>query len=445
VDLHDRVPTTGTRMDPGLAVSTRGEAEFLSDASRRLAGSLNVRRTVMSTLHLVVPYLADWAHVALFESGTVSVTALRPDTGPRPVAAPGRPVTVTVPSGTPEGRGLERIRHTGRTELLHVALDPDPADGLAALVPDPTMREDAAALRPADALGVPLRARGSTIGVLALVRRAGRGFDPADVRLAEELAMRVAVTLDSCRQYEERARMAEALQRSLCPPSLPAIPGMRVASRYRPAFQTMDIGGDFFDVVGADDDWVAVIGDVCGKGIDAAVLTGRSRQSIRTVAHLDRSPARILSVLNDVLYEADSDRFVTIACARVRPDRATGGAVLSVATAGHPAPIVLRADGSVQIVDVHGLLAGVLPHADYAETEVRLGPGDGLLMFTDGIFEARGPQGFYGLQRLHGLLPTYAGADPEALCEAVELSVVEHLAGAAHDDMALLAMACERN
>ncbi|MGH3622654.1 MAG: PP2C family protein-serine/threonine phosphatase, partial [Sciscionella sp.] len=147
-------------------------------------------------------------------------------------------------------------------------------------------------------------------------------------------------------------------------------------------------------------------------------------------------------VLNEVLYEADSDRFVTTVCARLRPDPPSGAARMDVAVAGHPAPVVIRTDGTVEPVDARGVLCGVLPEAEYAETTVWLHRGDTVLLFTDGIYEARGPAGFYGMDRLYDLLPTLAGAGPDAVCEAVEDSVVSHLAGGQHDDMALLAVTC---
>jgi sigma-B regulation protein RsbU (phosphoserine phosphatase) len=111
--------------------------------------------------------------------------------------------------------------------------------------------------------------------------------------------------------------------------------------------------------------------------------------------------------------------------------------------AGHPAPIVVHQDGAVDEVDVAGIAAGVVRGADYAEVRVHIGAGDTMLMFTDGVDEARGADGFYGMDRLLALLPDYAGAGPVALCEAVEQSVVEHLDGRAHDDIALLAVSCE--
>jgi serine phosphatase RsbU (regulator of sigma subunit) len=147
----------------------------------------------------------------------------------------------------------------------------------------------------------------------------------------------------------------------------------------------------------------------------------------------------VLSTLNTVLYEQGSDRFVTAVCARVRP-RATGGLSVDLAVAGHPPPLVLRADGTIEEVQVWGRLAGVLADLDYDEVTVELAAGDTLLLFSDGIFEARGRDDVYGMGRLAGVMRAYAGAGPDALCEAIEQDVVEFLAGHAHDDMTMLAM-----
>ncbi len=410
-------------------------AAFMQDVSRRLAGSLNVRRTLLQLLHLGVPYLGDWMMLALFDGRGARLVSL------------GAGGSVTEPLFLPElGDGpaaLDRIRRGGHTDLLHLDSVSPAADSLATFIPDESLCARAAAQRPAEVLGAGLTARGSTLGALVLVRGDGRAFAEADRTLAEEFARRAAVTLDSAALYEERSEVASVLQASLRPPVLERIPGMRVSARFRAAKEHMSIGGDFYDLHGANDDWSLVIGDVCGKGVDAAVLTGRARQTIRTAAHFDRSPATILTALNDVLYGADSDRFVTVACARVRPGRRDGSAEVTLALAGHPAPLVLRGDGTVEEPELSGTLSGVLPDLSYAEITIQLRPGDLMLFYTDGVCEAKGPEDMFGVQRLRALLPAYAGAEPDTVCEAVEQQVIDHLDGRAHDDIALLALRCE--
>lgn len=422
------------RAEPDLLELARERAELAEKISAELAGSLNLRRTVLRLLDLVRPRLADWAMIALPDGqGRVALHG-----GEDPL------FTASAPWLPTEQLGLGRVLRSGRTELLHVALDagvPEGASGLDSMIPHEALLREAAALRPADVLGLALTARGATVGALVLVRGAGRGFDADDVAFADQVASRAALALDSARLYEERARVASALQASLRPPTLPQVPGVRLAARFRPAAEQLEIGGDFYDVHGSGEDWLLVLGDVCGKGVEAAVLTGRTRQSIRTAAHFDRSPAGVLMALNSVLYEAEADRFVTAACARLRTS-GVGAVRVDLAVAGHPAPIVLRRDGRVEQVDVSGTVAGVLPEVVFRETSLRLEPDDTMLMFTDGVYEARGAEGFYGMDRLRRLLPAYAGASPDVVCEAVEQDVVEYLAGRAHDDIAVLAVTC---
>jgi sigma-B regulation protein RsbU (phosphoserine phosphatase) len=427
VEISENVGTSeNSVLERGLE-----RAAFMQDVSRQLAGSLNVRRTLLHLLHLGVPYLGDWMMVVMLAGRGATLVSVGPA---GPVSDP-----VFLPELDRSASALDRLRLGGQIEFL-----PSPAgDDLGALVPEEGMRANAAELGPADVLGVGLTARGRTIGALVLVRTVHRGFDPADRMLVQEFARRAAVTLDAAALYEERNEVASVLQASLRPPILTELPGMRVSARFRAAMEHMSIGGDFYDLHGADDDWSLVIGDVCGKGVDAAVLTGRARQTIRTAAHFDRSPAKILTALNDVLYGADSDRFVTVACARVRPARADGCAEVTLALAGHPAPLVLRTDGVVEEPVLSGTLSGVLPDLSYAEVTIRLGPGDLMLFYTDGVCEAKGQDEMFGVQRLRALLPAYAGAEPETVCAAVEQRVIDHLDGGTHDDIALLALRCE--
>ncbi len=410
-------------------------AALASDITVELAGSLNLRRTVLRLFDLIRPRMADWVMLVMPDA-RVGRLALYGGSDPR--------FSTTIRRALADDLGVGRVLSSGQTELLHVALDEDTVDGLDSMIPHDGLRAEATGLRPADVLGVALTARGATLGVLVMVRGAGRGFPPEDVDLAEQITGRAAMALDSARLYEDRTRIASVLQAGLRPPTLPPVPGVRLSARFRAAAENMDIGGDFYDVHGAGDDWLMTIGDVCGKGVEAAVLTGRARQSIRTAAHFDRRPAAVLAALNSVLHDEDSDRFVTVVCARLRPVPDGRSATLDLAVAGHPAPIVLRADGAVEQVSVAGTVAGVIRAVEYTEVRVHLGFGDTVLMFTDGIYEARGVDGFYGMERLLQLVRPYAGAGPEAVCEAVEQDVVEHLAGRAHDDMALFAISCGR-
>jgi sigma-B regulation protein RsbU (phosphoserine phosphatase) len=425
----DPVVRDRTHVDP--FVEARTGDRLLDEVRAGLSGSLNLRRTALRLLVMIRPRLADW--------GVVVVPGDRPG-ALLVVGGDDAGFHVDVSQASVDELGLGRVLRTGNTELLHVGCDGDAEADLARMIPHLRLVSEAATMRPADLLGVGLTARGTTIGALLVVRGQGRGFDVEDVALAERVATHAAMALDSARLYEERGRIASVLQRTLRPPSLPEIDGVRLAARYRPAAEHLDVGGDFYDVHGDGDDWLLALGDVCGKGVEAAALTGRTRQSIRTAAYFDRRPEVLLGALNTVLFDEHTRQFVTVVCARMR--RCLGHLEFDVAAAGHPAPIVLRAGGRVEQVDVYGTAAGMVADVEYGTVGVRLDPGDTMLMFTDGIDEAFGADGHYGVDRLLALLPAYAGAGPEVICEAIEQSVVEHLDGRAHDDIALLAVTC---
>jgi serine phosphatase RsbU (regulator of sigma subunit) len=434
------VPRAGLEQpapEPAAPTTWSGTAADLARIlDAELSGSLNTRRTVLRVLDLAVGRLADWAMVVIAEPK-----------GPNLHMYGGAVPTFHASTRRADTWSLLRqVMEGGRHELVHVDLSIDPHTALNGLVPHPDLREQVAGLRPADILASPLTARGSVVGALVLVRQAGGGFDPHDVELVGELCTRAALALDSARVYEEHARVTRVLEESLRPPALPRIPGLDVAACFRSAAAHLAIGGDFYDVHGSEGDWLVVLGDVCGKGVEAAVLNGRARQSIRTAARFDRSPASILTTLNDVLYEDDSDRFVTVACARVRPTGDGDGSFrVDAAVAGHPAPMIVRPDGSVEQPDVTGRLAGALPNSDgYDEVTFTLARGEALLLFSDGIHEARGERGLYGLDRLRTLLGRYAGTSAATIVEAVERDVVEHLDGNGHDDMTALAIAPRR-
>lgn len=433
------VPAAPTLDDSG---ATPGW-EVVLDASRHdlgqildveLSGSLNLRRTVMRILEVTRSRFADWAVLVTADPRSESLTLYGGgDLGY--AATLRRDVSAEL---------LLRVIESGQHELLSVDQEAAPFDALTALLPVEELRAQAAALRPADVLALPMAARGGTLGALVMVRRSGRGFAPTDVALLGRFADRAALALDSARIYEDHARVARVLEESLRPPGLPVVPGVEIATSFRAAAEHLEIGGDFYDVHGDDGSWLVVLGDVCGKGVDAAVLNSRARQSIRTAARYDRSPGRILSTLNDVLYDDASDKFVTVVCALVSP-RDDGSVLVQVAVAGHPAPLVVRADGEVEQPAVTGRLAGVIRHDDpYEEVGFELLSGDAMVLFSDGIYEAKGPRGLYGMDRLRKVLARYAGSGTVPMCEAIEQDVVEHLGGHGHDDMTALVVSPRR-
>ncbi len=425
------VPGVERRGSAGSEVgAVRTRMQLAEEVELGLTGSLNHRRTALRFLTLLRPELADWAVLVLPDERTGSVRLH----GGSTVS-----FTDVVSHSAISGTRLDRLLRTGSTELTAVVSTPD--DGpLVQILPHPQLRGEVIATGATQLLAVGLSARGATLGVLLLSRTGG--FDAEDVALATRIAPRAAVALDSARLYEERAQIAAVLSRALRPPSLPDIDNIRLAARYRPAAAHLDIGGDFYDVIATGSDWLLTLGDVCGKGVEAASLTGRTRQSIRTAAHFDGHPASLLRALNTVLHGSETDQFVTVLCARLRV--AAAHADVELATAGHPAPIILRSTGEVEQPELFGTASGLVPDVHYRTLELRLHPGDTMLMFTDGVEEARGADGLYGVERLMALLPEYAGASPDVVCEAIEQDVVEYVDSGPHDDIALLAVTCGR-
>jgi serine phosphatase RsbU (regulator of sigma subunit) len=288
---------------------------------------------------------------------------------------------------------------------------------------------------------VPLVARGRTIGGITVVSsRPDRRYDESDLALAEELARRAAVAIDNARLYRERSHVARTLQQTLLPPRLPTIPGLQIAARYRFAAEGTEIGGDFYDLFEtADGSWAIVIGDACGKGPEAAALTGLARHSLRAAAVREQSPARVLRLVNETILDQVADnRFLTMAYTRlVYRD---GAAHLTVACGGHPAPVIVRAGGGVEQVRAAGTIVGSLPDADFTEEDVVLGPGDAIVLYTDGVIEARNGDDIYGEGRLLELLAGCTGDDARAIANAVRQAVGDFIPGLPRDDMAILVM-----
>jgi PAS domain S-box-containing protein len=335
----------------------------------------------------------------------------------------------------------------GRRRLLE--MDGDPQVARALEDEQPLFLEDMGELEERPVLGrsatlVPLVARGRAVGVLSLGwRDAGRRPARDEWSLIEALAQRIALAVDGALQYRERAHVAQTLQASLLPAALPDIPGATVAAEYVAAGEGMDVGGDFYDVFALDDGaWVLVIGDVLGKGAEAAAVTALARYTVRAVAGRSSSPATTLAALNDEMLRQNPDRrFVTAVLARLEP-RTDGGARLVVASGGHPPPVLLRAGGEAEVVPCPGTLLGVEADARSFDREIELAPGDTLVLYTDGVTEAR---------RDRPLTPEDLGAALRASARdgaaAVAREVV-HLAevggaGALRDDLAVLVVALD--
>jgi PAS domain S-box-containing protein len=410
---------------------------FLAGATERLARTLDYEETLREVAQIAVPELADWCIVTMLEPGRRLVPVVVAHHDPR-LAQAGTDLLQRFPSDLDAKGGVGAVVRTGVTE--HV---PEVTEELLA-----TSTRDAEHLRSLAAFGlrsaitVPLRPYGRTIGALTFISAdSGRRFGTDDVTLAEALAARAALAVDNARLYTERSKIAHVLQRSLLPASLPRVPGLDVAVRYRAAGEQNEVGGDFYDLfsVGGDG-WMAVVGDVAGKGAEAAALTSLSRHTLRAAALRGDGPVEQLTLLNDALLapEGDAAGFVTVALAHLQPDAA--GAAVTLITGGHPPPIIVRTGGTVERLELRGSLVGALPDPRFAVHDLRLDPGDRMLLYTDGVIELRGQDPQEGERTLLELVTANAHAGPDELALLVERHAVERQQGEPRDDIAVLAL-----
>ncbi len=237
---------------------------------------------------------------------------------------------------------------------------------------------------------------------------------------------------------EERAvRLAETLQETLIPPGTPNIPGLEVAAAYRPAGRGDEVGGDFYDVFQiAEGDWVVVLGDVCGKGVEAAVITSLVRHTVRALAVSERSSRDVLPQLNTILLSSDSDRFCTLVILRLR--RTEQGWKVTSSSGGHPLPLLLRPGSPAVTLGEPGMIVGAFETAHFSETTIVLGKGESLFLYTDGVTEAGRAGDFFGEQALIDALA--APANTPQLIQRVLDRVLEFQQNVARDDIALLAL-----
>ena len=235
-------------------------------------------------------------------------------------------------------------------------------------------------------------------------------------------------------------RLAETLQASLLPPRPPTIPGLEVAARYRPAHESVAVGGDFYDIFRLrTNDWGLVLGDVCGKGLDAARLTGLARYTLRAAAGHHDDPPSVLAELNETLLsEPDlGERFVSAIYARIEQD--VCGAWVTLAVAGHPLPVAVRRAGWIDLRGQPGMLLGLFDQTEVGEDRVGLGPGDAMVFCTDGVTEARNAGGQeFGDEALPELLLAHTDANAEELADAILAGVTQFSDRPAHDDVAVL-------
>jgi len=415
------------------AEAARQRVRFVSDVSEFLAVSLDYPATLVRLAELVVREIADLCLIDLVqESGTIErVAAVHASSSKQALAEQLFAYAPRLGNTHPVARALA----TGEAQLF----SDHTAGSLRAITRDEEHLRILQELGIQSSLSVPLIARGRTLGAISLFStNPDIRYGESDVRLAEEIARRAAVRIDNARLYEERDHTAKVLQRSLLPPSLPSIPHVELAARYLPVGEGNEVGGDFYDVFDCGDgNWAAAVGDVCGKGPEAAAVMGLARHTLRAVARFEHKPSALLRELNRALLEQSvEERFCTVCHLRLRPNR--DHLRITLCSAGHPLPLLLRRDGRVSSVGEPGQLLGVLPEVSLVDSVVDLDRGDTLLIYTDGATEQR-REAVAGEQRLRAAFAASLGRDAEATAAGVEEAL--HAARGSspqRDDVALL-------
>ena len=416
--------------DQAVIAATR-RADLLYRVTRLLLEEQSLSEPV--TLHRVAWLLrgeaAAWVIIDLArEDGMTRAVVAGPDGGPASALVAGDPA--------PDTPLHAEVAEAGKAALLPVIPDENAlgvtADGRPVL-----MELGAGSL-----LSVPLRTGDVTTGVLTLVRRPDEPvFGLSDLRLFEEIGEHLALALRTERRYRRRSDTAAALQASLLPQVAEQIPGLDWAAAYRAGTGGVEVGGDFYDVFTSPGGWGVALGDVCGKGQEAAAVTAMVRHGIRLLSLWDGHPASVLAKVNTAMMtQQETTRFVTAVAAHLSWDE--DGLAVELTSAGHPGAVVLRAGGAVSFTAGGGVPLGLFDDGATRTEHLRLAPGDTLVLYSDGVTEMRAAGGaLYGSARLAEVLTRNLGSPTAHLIKAIEddLSAFGHGA-ASHDDVAVLAI-----
>ncbi|MGW5662690.1 SpoIIE family protein phosphatase [Streptomyces sp. NPDC003758] len=423
----------------------RGSLSFLVEASDLLAGTLDRDQTLALMAQMTIPTLATWCAVytiadqasepylsyVLHEDedridGLKALLSKIPP--PEPIPTPGARIW-TAPGEAAHQAAL-------RTSMRSLGLG-EPATVSSGI---------GTTLATASAVGgetvvLPLVARNRVIGMLTLGKPTDEHFRQEILELAEDLSRRAALALDNARLYSERTAISQSLQRSLLPPGLPQIDGVEVEVIYRAAGEGNEVGGDFYDLFPIRDGaYGFAIGDVCGTGPEAAAVTGLARHALRLLAREGFGGPAVLERLNSaILDEGARSRFLTLLYGELWPQE-DGSAVLKVVCAGHPLPLRLRQDGTVEPAAEPQPLLGVMEDLELYEQTVTLDPGDVLLCVTDGVTERREGRRMLGDDGLADVLTTCTGLTAGAVAARIMRAVERFASDAPSDDMAILAM-----
>jgi len=414
----DAIGAMTRRMDMITAVtrllldnSTFSEAVTLQRCARLLAGDI-----------------ASWVIVDVERAGVLRRQFV---IGPRDELAEEAARTVRAVD-PPPGSVPAQVQLAGRSVVMAYVDDA----GVLGAGPDGTPL--LALLGATSLLSVPISDGGTGYGVLTLARQAAEGrFEIAELGFAEELGEHLGVAIRVDRMFRHRSAVAEALQSSLLPARLPDVPGLDLSAAYVPAGEGMEVSGDFYDVFAIAGGWAITVGDVCGKGQEAAAMTAATRHAIRAIAHWNADPVDVLAKVNEVILAGDyEDRFVTAKLAYLRRDGT--GVRVDLASSGHPGPAVVRPDGRVEVLSGGGLPLGLFPDAEPERETLELGPDDLLFFYSDGVTEARDADMGFFEDHLADELAGVAGRSAAETTRMIQGLVTSFSSDQLRDDMTIV-------
>jgi serine phosphatase RsbU (regulator of sigma subunit) len=384
---------------------------FLAEASELLAQSLDVNLTMALIPQLVVPRLGQWCAVHTTDAwGRLQLAA------------------------------ATHADETALAQLYDTLAESGPESILARLEEASRLGTQVMFGTPAEGFAVPLVARGQRLGTLAVGRHHKHRHEADEVAVLEDVGRRAALAIDNARIHDERRKVARTLQASLLPPALPHVDGVGFAAEYVPTGS--EVGGDFYDVVPTPDDhdrWIVVVGDVSGKGVQAATVTGLVRDVIRILVDDGKPMTEILCRVNRTLVQRGGGRYCTLAMASVArmPDRTLD---VCLHLAGHDRAVLVRSDGHTSFVGEGGTALGLLETIASPDAAVTLRRGDSLIFYTDGVTERRRGRELFGTARLREAAGPLAGYPAEVIAARLRSTTINFSVEEPRDDIAILVL-----
>lgn len=409
---------------------TEVRMSVLAESGRALVESFDFEQRLVNVAHMAIPALADWCAVYLADDELSLRRVITAHRNRRRQALAERIGDLQSEQLDPAS-DLARVIRTGDS-VLHQEISSEQLARRARTAEQLRLLRE---LGLRSAVIVPLRVPERTVGAMVLATdESRRRLTEEDRELAEQLGRRAAVAIENARLHRQVADVAETLARSFLPtPQLPDVPGWEVASLYRPIVSELriELGGDFLDLLEIGPCWFAVIGDIEGKGVLAATVSGLMRHGTRLAAQQRPDPAAVLEQLDQALSSYPSDVTSTMLCARL------GEGDLTIASAGHPPPLVTNIEGHTRELRARGPMLGAFSDAEFGAQRFAVETGELVMLYTDGITDALGGRKSLGRDRLRLLLAAQAGRRPAEAVEAID----QALAGAlVCDDLAALVL-----